>query len=113
MKKKIEVYIYLYVDEKDFFLLIYIKWYVDPDQKRAIMPEILVMEKDILMVEDFPIPKVLDPNSELEEGWLDTLPGVGVQPKKLVALDCEMVCGICVCMISRINFFFLVCSVKL
>ncbi|KAI8078612.1 hypothetical protein BDF21DRAFT_438978 [Thamnidium elegans] len=62
----------------------------DPDQKRAIMPEILVMEKDLLMVEDFPIHKALDPNSELEDGWVDTLPGVGVQPKKLIALDCEM-----------------------
>ncbi|GAA5812349.1 hypothetical protein MFLAVUS_005800 [Mucor flavus] len=62
----------------------------DPDQKRAIMPEVLVMEKDILMVEDFPIHKVLDPDSELEEGWVDTLPGAGVQPKTLLALDCEM-----------------------
>lgn len=62
----------------------------DPDQKRAIMPEVLVMEKDLLMVEDFPIHKVLDPESELEEGWVDTLPGAGVQPKALLALDCEM-----------------------
>ncbi|KAI9264627.1 hypothetical protein EDC94DRAFT_67525 [Helicostylum pulchrum] len=62
----------------------------DPDQKRAIVPEVLVMEKDLLMVEDFPIHKVLDPESELEEGWVDTLPGVGVHPKTLLALDCEM-----------------------
>lgn len=64
---------------------------VDPDQKRVITPEILVMDKDTLKIEDFPVPKVLDPNSELEEGWVDTLPGTGLEPKKLVALDCEMV----------------------
>lgn len=49
------------------------------------------MEKETLKIEDFPIPKVLDPKSDLEEGWVDTLPGTGLQPKKLVALDCEMV----------------------
>lgn len=49
------------------------------------------MEKETLKIEDFPIPKVLDPNSDLEEGWVDTLPGTGLLPKKLVALDCEMV----------------------
>jgi hypothetical protein len=49
------------------------------------------MNKETLQIEDFPIPKALDPNSELEEGWVDTLPGTGLQPKKLVALDCEMV----------------------
>lgn len=49
------------------------------------------MSKDILKIEDYPIPKVLDPESELDEGWVDTLPETGIEPKKLVALDCEMV----------------------
>lgn len=62
----------------------------DPDQKRAITPEVLVMDKDLLKIEDFPIHKSLDPDSELDDGWVDTLPGTGVEPKKLVALDCEM-----------------------
>ena len=44
-----------------------------------------------LKLEEFPIPLVLDPTSELEDGWVDTLPGTGVEPKRLVALDCEMV----------------------
>lgn len=64
---------------------------LDPDQKRAITPEVLVMDKDLLKIEDFPIHKSLDPDSELDDGWVDTLPGTGVEPKKLVALDCEMV----------------------
>lgn len=64
---------------------------LDPDHKRAIAPEVLVMDKDLLKIEDFPIHKSLDPHSELDEGWVDTLPGAGIQPKKLVALDCEMV----------------------
>lgn len=49
------------------------------------------MSKDVLKIEDYPIPKVLDPESELDEGWVDTLPETGIEPKKLVALDCEMV----------------------
>ncbi|KAG2205259.1 hypothetical protein INT47_009524 [Mucor saturninus] len=48
------------------------------------------MMEDTLKFEDFPIPKVMDPESELEDGWVDTLPGTGLQPKNLVALDCEM-----------------------
>ncbi|KAI9364687.1 hypothetical protein BD770DRAFT_313946 [Pilaira anomala] len=62
----------------------------DPEQKRAIQPELLVMETEILKIEDFPIHPSLDPKSELEEGWVDTLPGTGLEPKKLLALDCEM-----------------------
>ncbi|RCH95226.1 hypothetical protein CU098_000482 [Rhizopus stolonifer] len=62
----------------------------DPDHKRAIAPEILVMSKETLKMEDFPIPSVLDPQSSLEEGWVDTLPETGLEPKTLVALDCEM-----------------------
>ncbi|KAI8639096.1 hypothetical protein BD408DRAFT_421962 [Parasitella parasitica] len=62
----------------------------DPDQKRAIVPEVLIMSKEELQMEDFPIPTVLDPDSVLEDGWVDTLPGTGLVPKKLVALDCEM-----------------------
>lgn len=43
-------------------------------------------------MEDFPIPTILDPESKLEEGWVDTLPGTkNLESKKLVALDCEMV----------------------
>lgn len=49
------------------------------------------MSKEELRMEDFPIPTSLDPNSILEDGWVDTLPGTGLEPKKLVALDCEMV----------------------
>lgn len=49
------------------------------------------MSKEELQMEDFPIPASLDPNSILEDGWVDTLPGTGLEPKKLVALDCEMV----------------------
>lgn len=64
---------------------------LDPDQNRAIKPEVLVMAKDLLKIEDFPIHKSLDPQSELDEGWVDTLPGTGLELKKLVALDCEMV----------------------
>ncbi|CAO0802730.1 unnamed protein product [Mucor circinelloides] len=62
----------------------------DPDQKRAIVPEVLIMSKEELHMEDFPIPASLDPNSVLEDGWVDTLPGTGLEPKRLVALDCEM-----------------------
>lgn len=49
------------------------------------------METEILKIEDFPIHPSLDPKSELEEGWVDTLPGTGLEPKTLLALDCEMV----------------------
>lgn len=49
------------------------------------------MTKEELQMEDFPIPTSLDPNSVLEDGWVDTLPGTGLAPKRLVALDCEMV----------------------
>ncbi|CEP18883.1 hypothetical protein [Parasitella parasitica] len=62
----------------------------DPDQKRAIAPEVLVMSKEELQLEDFPIPTILDPLSVLEDGWVETLPGKGLVPKKLIALDCEM-----------------------
>ncbi|KAL7318707.1 hypothetical protein PS15m_001920 [Mucor circinelloides] len=62
----------------------------DPDQKRAIVPEVLIMSKEELHMEDFPIPASLDPNSVLEDGWVDTSPGTGLEPKRLVALDCEM-----------------------
>ncbi|KAK4515473.1 Upstream stimulatory factor 1 [Mucor velutinosus] len=62
----------------------------DPDQKRAIVPEVLIMTKEELQMEDFPIPMSLDPYSVLEDGWVDTLPGAGLTPKRLVALDCEM-----------------------
>ncbi|KAL7332935.1 hypothetical protein PS15p_201912 [Mucor circinelloides] len=62
----------------------------DPDQKRAIVPEVLIMSKEELHMEDFPIPASLDPNSVLEDGWVDTPPGTGLEPKRLVALDCEM-----------------------
>lgn len=64
---------------------------LDPDQKRAIVPEVLIMSKEELHMEDFPIPASLDPNSVLEDGWVDTPPGTGLEPKRLVALDCEMV----------------------
>lgn len=64
---------------------------LDPDQKRAIVPEVLIMTKEELQMEDFPIPTSLDPNSVLEDDWVDTLPGAGLTPKRLVALDCEMV----------------------
>ncbi|KAL7332936.1 hypothetical protein PS15p_201912 [Mucor circinelloides] len=63
---------------------------LDPDQKRAIVPEVLIMSKEELHMEDFPIPASLDPNSVLEDGWVDTPPGTGLEPKRLVALDCEM-----------------------
>ncbi|KAL9558715.1 hypothetical protein MBANPS3_000762 [Mucor bainieri] len=63
----------------------------DPDQKRVIVPEVLIMTKEELQMEDYPIPTSLDPNSVLEDGWVDTLPGTGLTPKRLVALDCEMV----------------------
>ncbi|KAI8366540.1 hypothetical protein BD560DRAFT_400628 [Blakeslea trispora] len=59
-------------------------------QKRAITPESLVMTTKELRLEEFPIPLTLDPESHLEEGWVDTLPGTGLATKKLVALDCEM-----------------------
>lgn len=50
------------------------------------------MTLETLKMEDFPIPSVLDPESLLEEGWVDTLPGTQkLENKKLVALDCEMV----------------------
>ncbi|OBZ81948.1 hypothetical protein A0J61_10003 [Choanephora cucurbitarum] len=62
----------------------------DPDQKRRITPEALVMTTEELRLEEFPIPLALDPESALEEGWVDTLPGTGLEPKRLVALDCEM-----------------------
>lgn len=52
------------------------------------------MSKEELQMEDFPIPASLDPNSILEDGWVDTLPGTGLEPKKLVALDCEMVSAV-------------------
>ncbi|KAI9487712.1 MAG: hypothetical protein EXX96DRAFT_554370 [Benjaminiella poitrasii] len=62
----------------------------DPDQRKSIVPEVLVMSKELLKIEDFPVHASLEPNSTLEDGWVDTLPGKGLEPKKLVALDCEM-----------------------
>lgn len=51
----------------------------------------LLLTKEVLKIEDFPIPSCLDPDSVLEVEWVDTPPGTGLEPKKLVALDCEMV----------------------
>ncbi|KAI7908309.1 uncharacterized protein BX663DRAFT_493765 [Cokeromyces recurvatus] len=62
----------------------------DPDQRKSITPDMLIMSKELLKMEDFPIHSILDPDSKLEEGWVDTPPGKGIEPKKLVALDCEM-----------------------
>jgi hypothetical protein len=73
----------------------------DPDQKRRITPEVLILSNELLKMEDFPIPSCLDPTSVLEEGWVDTLPGTGLEPKKLVALDCEMVSSYYVYMQTR------------
>jgi hypothetical protein len=73
-----------------------IQRYLDPDQKRRITPKGLILTKEALKIEDFPIPSCLDPSSTLEEGWVDTLPGTGIEPKKLVALDCEMVSAYCI-----------------
>ncbi|CAO3666605.1 unnamed protein product [Rhizopus stolonifer] len=56
----------------------------------SIVPEVLIVSTEELKVEDFPIHSLLDPNSELEKNWVETLPGNGSDVKKLVALDCEM-----------------------
>ena len=64
----------------------------DPDQKHKITPEELVMTADVLKIEDYPIHTALDSSSELDQDWVDTLPGKQEsKEKKLIALDCEMV----------------------
>ena len=90
------------VDEHLSFL------YIDPDQKRRITPEALVMTTEELRLEEFPIPLALDPESALEEGWVDTLPGTGLEPKRLVALDCEMVSQVQADFVQIIDDLFLI-----
>ncbi|KAI8968971.1 hypothetical protein BDF20DRAFT_838950 [Mycotypha africana] len=62
----------------------------EPDPSKAIHPEALIMTKELLVAEDFPIHSSMDADSVLEDGWVDTLQGKGSETKRLVALDCEM-----------------------
>jgi len=45
---------------------------------------------------DYPLPTYLSPGSELQEGWIETERPTSISdstlpPKKLLAMDCEMV----------------------
>jgi hypothetical protein len=44
-----------------------------------------------MIAAEYPIPTYLDSTAVLPEGWHETRPGKEPTPKKLIAVDCEMV----------------------
>ncbi|KAL0078597.1 hypothetical protein J3Q64DRAFT_1765347 [Phycomyces blakesleeanus] len=70
-----------------------IKQIMNPEnnnQSNKIESEMLTLNHEELIDEGYPIPSSIDSESELVDGWVETLPGSGSTNKKLMALDCEM-----------------------
>lgn len=50
-----------------------------------------ILKHEDMIAAEYPIPTFLDPTVVLQEGWHETRPGKENMPKKLIAVDCEMV----------------------
>lgn len=50
-----------------------------------------ILKLEDMIAAEYPIPTILDPTAVLREGWHETRPGKEPTPKKLIAVDCEMV----------------------
>lgn len=74
------------------------RWYkdvdfvLDIDRGSSNTAEHYILKHEDMIAADYPIPTFLDPTVVLPEGWHETRPGKENTAKKLIAVDCEMVC---------------------
>ena len=50
-----------------------------------------ILKLEDMIAAEYPIPTILDSTAVLLDGWHETRPGKEPTPKKLIAVDCEMV----------------------
>jgi hypothetical protein len=62
---------------------------VDLKDREALAEELMLTPQE-LMDDNFPMHSLLQDDSPLSDGWVETTAATGLK-KKLVAIDCEMV----------------------